>query len=52
MLQIVGINPETVSNVTSHDFPHHYIGEDHAWKLETFRDVSGTCICTVRVSSD
>jgi len=35
--QIVGINEETVTNVNSTDFPHHYAGEDHAWDLEAFR---------------
>ncbi|GAM85992.1 hypothetical protein ANO11243_040020 [Dothideomycetidae sp. 11243] len=38
VLQLVGINPETVSNVTSTDFPHHYIGEDNSWSMEQFRD--------------
>ncbi|TKX23466.1 DNA-directed RNA polymerases I and III subunit RPAC1 [Elsinoe australis] len=35
--RIVGVNPETVTNVTSTDFPHHHIGEDHSWSLEKFR---------------
>ena len=37
--QIVGVNPETVTNVSSTDFPGHYPGEDHAWSLKKFRDV-------------
>ncbi|KAI5818645.1 DNA-directed RNA polymerase [Pyronema omphalodes] len=35
---IVGINAETVSNVTSTDFPGHWPGEDHSWNLEKFRN--------------
>ena len=34
--QIVGINAETVTNVTSTDFPGHYPGEDHTWSLARF----------------
>jgi DNA-directed RNA polymerase I and III subunit RPAC1 len=33
----VGVNIETVTNVTSTDFPGHYPGEDHSWDLEEFR---------------
>lgn len=36
---MVGINPETVTNVSSTDFPHHYQGEDHAWDVDFFREV-------------
>ncbi|KAK5658839.1 hypothetical protein OQA88_1651 [Cercophora sp. LCS_1] len=36
--KIVGINAETVTDVTSTDFPNNYPGEDHAWNLEKFRD--------------
>ncbi|KAF2154646.1 putative DNA-directed RNA polymerase I and III subunit Rpc40 [Myriangium duriaei CBS 260.36] len=36
--RIVGINPETVTNVTATDFPHHYIGEDNSWNLESFKN--------------
>lgn len=35
--QVVGITPETVTNVTSTDFPGHWPGEDHSWSLRTFR---------------
>ncbi|OCK84701.1 putative DNA-directed RNA polymerase I and III subunit Rpc40 [Lepidopterella palustris CBS 459.81] len=35
--KIVGINAETVTNVTSTDFPGHWPGEDHSWDLEFFR---------------
>lgn len=35
--QVVGIGAETVSHVTSTDFPGHYPGEDHAWDLDAFR---------------
>lgn len=38
-LQIVGVNSETVTNVTSTDFPGHYPGEDHAWSLTKFKKV-------------
>ncbi|KAL8897480.1 MAG: hypothetical protein Q9192_002556 [Flavoplaca navasiana] len=36
--KIVGINAETVTNVTSTDFPGHYPGEDHEWDLEEFKN--------------
>ena len=36
--QIVGINAETITDITSTDFPGHYFGEDHAWDLDYFRD--------------
>lgn len=36
--QIVGINEETVTNITSTDFPGHYPGEDHAWDKDQFED--------------
>ncbi|KAI9894946.1 MAG: DNA-directed RNA polymerase core subunit rpc40 [Vezdaea aestivalis] len=35
---IVGINEETVTDVTSRNFPHHYNAEDHAWDLNEFRN--------------
>ncbi|KAK0624705.1 DNA-directed RNA polymerase [Bombardia bombarda] len=35
--KIVSINAETVTDVTSTDYPGHYPGEDHVWDLETFR---------------
>jgi DNA-directed RNA polymerases I and III subunit RPAC1 len=34
--QTVGINDETVTDITSTDFPGHYTGEDHAWSLDKF----------------
>ncbi|KAG6150166.1 hypothetical protein E4U28_002407 [Claviceps purpurea] len=33
----VGINLETVTDVTSVDFPGHFPGEDHAFSLDRFR---------------
>ncbi|KAL1865512.1 DNA-directed RNA polymerase core subunit rpc40 [Diaporthe australafricana] len=36
--KVVGINAETVTNVTSTDFPGHYPGEDNSWDLEAFRE--------------
>ncbi|KAK7738468.1 DNA-directed RNA polymerase core subunit rpc40 [Cytospora paraplurivora] len=36
--KFVGINAETVSNVTSTDFPGHYPGEDNSWDIDVFRD--------------
>lgn len=36
--KIVGINKETVTNVTSTDFPGHYPGEDNSWDINTFSD--------------
>ncbi|KAI4236010.1 MAG: hypothetical protein LQ352_008045 [Teloschistes flavicans] len=35
--KIVGVNAETVTNVTSTDIPGHYPGEDHEWDLDKFR---------------
>ncbi|KAK0670388.1 DNA-directed RNA polymerase [Cercophora samala] len=35
--KIVGINLETVTDVSSSDFPGHYPGEDHAWDIERFK---------------
>ncbi|KAI9850862.1 MAG: DNA-directed RNA polymerases I and III subunit RPAC1 [Thelocarpon superellum] len=35
--RMVGVNAETVTNVTSTDFPGHYPGEDHAWSLAKFK---------------
>lgn len=37
-VQIVHINSETVTDVTSTDFPHHWPGEDHSWSIDKFRD--------------
>ncbi|KAI5778526.1 DNA-directed RNA polymerase [Geopyxis carbonaria] len=34
---IVGVNAETVTNVTSTDFPGHWPGEEAAWDLPQFR---------------
>lgn len=39
VIQIVGINAETVTNVTSTDFPGHYPGEDNSWSLKKFERV-------------
>ncbi|KAL2830604.1 DNA-directed RNA polymerase [Aspergillus cavernicola] len=36
--RIVNINPETVSNIPSTDFPGHWPGESHEWSLEKFRN--------------
>ncbi|KAI9897490.1 hypothetical protein N3K66_007346 [Trichothecium roseum] len=33
----VGINPETVTNTVSTDYPGHFPGENHAFSLEIFR---------------
>ncbi|KAF9883284.1 DNA-directed RNA polymerase core subunit rpc40 [Aspergillus nanangensis] len=33
---IVDINPETVSNIPSTDFPGHWPGESHEWSLDKF----------------
>ena len=35
--KIVNINAETVSNITSTDFPGHHPNEDASWSLTTFR---------------
>lgn len=35
--RIVGVNAETVTDVTSTDFPGHYPGENHAWSLSSFK---------------
>ncbi|KIW23222.1 uncharacterized protein PV07_11440 [Cladophialophora immunda] len=34
----VGINAETVTNITSTDFPGHHAGEDNAWSLDRFEN--------------
>ena len=36
--KVVGINKETVTNITSTDFPLHHPGEDHSWSLSKFRN--------------
>lgn len=38
-MQIVGIHAETVTNITSTDFPGHHPGEDAAWSLQKFKKV-------------
>ena len=38
--KIVGVNTETVTNISSTDFPGHYPGEDHSWYLKDFKKVS------------
>lgn len=35
--KIIGINAETVTNVTSTDYPGHYPGEDNSWNLEELK---------------
>jgi DNA-directed RNA polymerases I and III subunit RPAC1 len=37
-VQLVGINAETVTNITSTDFPGHHAGEDNSWSVDRFRD--------------
>jgi hypothetical protein len=37
--QNVGINAETVTNISSTDFPGHYPGEDHTWSLAKYKKV-------------
>ncbi|KAI1006550.1 DNA-directed RNA polymerases I and III subunit [Podosphaera aphanis] len=34
--KLVGINSETVTDVSSTDYPGHYPGEDHSWNKEVF----------------
>ncbi|MCJ1316648.1 DNA-directed RNA polymerase core subunit rpc40 [Xylographa vitiligo] len=36
--KILGVNAETVTNVTSTDFPGHYPGEEHVWDIQSFSD--------------
>ncbi|KAK7890244.1 DNA-directed RNA polymerase core subunit rpc40 [Exophiala xenobiotica] len=36
--KVVGINPETVTNITSTDFPNHHAGEDLSWSLKKFSE--------------
>ncbi|KUJ22282.1 putative DNA-directed RNA polymerase I and III subunit Rpc40 [Mollisia scopiformis] len=36
--RLVGVNAETVTDVSSVDFPGHYPGEDHSWDAAKFRD--------------
>ncbi|KAI9828665.1 MAG: DNA-directed RNA polymerase core subunit rpc40 [Thelocarpon impressellum] len=36
--RIVGVNKETVTDVTSTDFPGHHPGEDHSWSLAKFKE--------------
>ncbi|KEF60033.1 DNA-directed RNA polymerase I and III subunit RPAC1 [Exophiala aquamarina CBS 119918] len=35
--KVVGINAETVTNITATDFPGHHAGEDLSWSLEKFQ---------------
>lgn len=37
--KIVGVKAETVTNVTSTDFPGHYPGEDNSWSLQNFEKI-------------
>lgn len=51
-LQIVGVNAETVTDITSTDFPGHFPGEDHAWSLAKFKKVrSPFCCITLSLTS-
>ncbi|KAI9770298.1 MAG: DNA-directed RNA polymerase core subunit rpc40 [Geoglossum simile] len=34
----VGVNAETVTHVSSTDFPGHYPGEDHSWSIAKFKE--------------
>ncbi|EXJ74186.1 DNA-directed RNA polymerase I and III subunit RPAC1 [Cladophialophora psammophila CBS 110553] len=36
--KIVGINAETVTDITSTDFPGHHAGEDNSWSLDRFEN--------------
>ncbi|TGO50483.1 hypothetical protein BOTNAR_0391g00110 [Botryotinia narcissicola] len=36
--KIVGINTETVTDITSTDFPGHWPNEDHAWNKQRFAE--------------
>ncbi|KAL4898007.1 DNA-directed RNA polymerase [Aspergillus ambiguus] len=36
--RLVSINPETVSNIPSTDFPGHWPGESHEWALDRFKN--------------
>lgn len=38
IVQLVGVNLETVTDITSTDFPGHYPHEDHAWDVQKFED--------------
>ena len=37
--QVVGVNAETVTNISSTDFPGHYPGEDQEWDIREFKKV-------------
>ncbi|RDL34734.1 putative DNA-directed RNA polymerase [Venustampulla echinocandica] len=36
--RIIGINTETVTDISSIDYPGHWTGEDHSWDISKFRD--------------
>lgn len=36
-MQIVGIHEETITNISSTEYPWNYPGEDHSWDIEKFR---------------
>jgi len=38
LLQIVGVNEETVTDVSSKDYPGHWPYEDHSWNKEKFKE--------------
>jgi len=41
--RLVKVQAERVSNVSSTDFPGHYVGEDHSWDLKRFKKVCFMC---------
>ncbi|PQE25270.1 hypothetical protein CJF32_00008591 [Rutstroemia sp. NJR-2017a WRK4] len=36
--KIVGVNAETVTNISSNDFPGHWPNEDHSWDKNKFKE--------------
>jgi len=37
--RLVGLQPESVTNVSNTEYPGHYPDEDHSWKLAYFKKV-------------
>ncbi|EEQ86537.1 hypothetical protein RJZ56_001014 [Blastomyces dermatitidis] len=35
--KVIGINAETVTNISSTDFPGHWPGENHEWSIDVFK---------------
>ncbi|OJD21200.1 hypothetical protein ACJ73_07461 [Blastomyces percursus] len=35
--KVIGINAETVTNISSTDFPGHWPGENHEWSIDLFK---------------